>query len=122
MPLETVMHQRVGLCRKILAMRQAVRSGLGVHAAPNPIWDMLLDLYIAEQEGRGVYLWSLCIAAHIPISTAHRKVAEMEKQGLLVRKAAFRDRRMIGVKMTLDGRTRIEALLDRLYEIWKMDI
>jgi DNA-binding MarR family transcriptional regulator len=75
---------------------------------------MLLDLYMAHHEQREVYLWPLCMAANTPLSTAHRKIGEMERRGLVVRDMTARDRRRIGVRMTDEGLSKITSLLDRI--------
>lgn len=112
---------RVDFCRKIFAMRKAIGTHLGDPFCPTPCLDMLLDLYVAEQEGRRVYLWSLCMAAHVPISSAHRKVSEMEKQELVTREKVRRDRRQIGVQLTPAGRDVVVQLLDAFVSIWKIE-
>ena len=107
-------NRRVTLCRALIQIRRAIGDSLGFTLCPNPIWDMLLDLYVAQHEARDVYLWPLCMAANTPLSTAHRKIGEMEKQGLLARAISGRDRRRIGIKLTDQGMTTITALLDRI--------
>ena len=108
---------RVNMCRKLVDMRSAVGDALGYGFCPSPIVDMLLDLYLAWHDKRGVYLWSLYMTAHVSTSTAHRKVLEMEKDGLLIRECSDRDRRCIGVAITAGGLHRVNSLLDRLIGI-----
>lgn len=104
-------------CRKVVTMRKALGEALGYRHCANPIWDMLLELYIAEREQRIVYLWSLCSFANVPFSTACRKVTEMEEIGLVRRNATHRDRRGVEVTLTVKGEGLIVSLLDRLTEI-----
>lgn len=106
--------RRLVICRALIQIRKAVGDSLGFGLCPNPVWDMLLDLFVAHQEQRQVYLWPLCVAANIPISTAHRKIGEMEKWGLLTRETAERDRRRIGVVLTEQGMATVISLLDRI--------
>ena len=106
--------RRIALCRSVIDIRKAVGDSLGFALCPSPIWDMLLDLFLAHHEGRDVYLWPLCMAANTPLSTAHRKINEMERQGLLVRTAAARDRRRIGVAISAQGLATVTSLLDRI--------
>ncbi|WP_157801166.1 MarR family winged helix-turn-helix transcriptional regulator [Sphingobium sp. LB126] len=89
-------------------------EALGFSVCANPIWDMLLDLYLARFELREVYLWPLCIASHCPLSTAHRKVLFMERCGLVVRSKIGRDRRRINVAMTDRGGELMDGILDRM--------
>lgn len=39
-----------------------------------PTWDMILDLYIADREGRRVDVSSLCLASGVAHTTANRYV------------------------------------------------
>ena len=109
---------RMETCRKLVTMRKALGDALGYRHCANPIWDMLMELYIAERERRIVYLWSLCSFANVPFSTACRKVTEMEEIGLVRRNTAHRDRRGVVVTLTETGEGLIESLLDRLAEIY----
>lgn len=110
-------NRRTAMCRRLIDMRNAVGDALGYEFCPSPIWDMLLDLYLARHENRGVYLWSLYMVAHVSPSTAQRRVVEMEQQGLLMRELSDRDRRCIGVEMTEVGVETVNSLLDRLIGI-----
>ncbi|WP_150295586.1 MarR family transcriptional regulator [Sphingobium estronivorans] len=110
-------NHRMAMCRRLIDMRNAVGDALGYDFCPSPIWDMLLDLYLARHEKRGVYLWSLYMAAHVSPSTAHRRVLEMEKQGLVMRELSDQDRRCIGIEMTEGGVDKVNSLLDRLIGI-----
>lgn len=106
--------RRIEVCRLLISMRDIVGATLGFEVCPNPIWDMLLDLYLARFEHREVYLWPLCIASHCPLSTAHRKVLFMERRGLVVRSKIGRDRRRINVAMTDRGADVMDTILERM--------
>lgn len=114
MTKDPVDDRRIVLCRMLIQIRKAVGDSLGFTLCPNPVWDMLLDLYVAHHEQRDLYLWPLCIAANTPLSTAHRKITEMEKKGLLVRTLHDRDRRRVRVRLTTQSMVTIAALLDRI--------
>jgi hypothetical protein len=106
--------RRVSVCRALIEIRKAIGDGLGFSLCPSPIWDMLLDLYIAHHEQREVYLWPLCIAANAPLSTAHRKIREMEAKGYINRSPTVRDGRRIGITMTNQGLAITARLLDQI--------
>lgn len=59
----------------------------------DPAWDMLLDLFASELEGRRVSVSSLCIAAAVPPTTALRWIGAMHDAGLFERQADPNDRR-----------------------------
>ncbi len=106
--------RRREVCRRLIAERKLVGAKLGFDLCPAPTWDILLDLYLAHQEDRATYLWSLCMAAHIPTSSAHRKIAELTKKGLLTRSADGDDGRRVSVGLTEECRARLDALIDKI--------
>lgn len=59
----------------------------------DPGWDMLLDLFAAELEDRGVSVSSLCIAAAVAPTTALRWIGKMTEAGLFERRPDPFDRR-----------------------------
>ena len=82
----------------------------------DPAWNMLLDLYVNERRGSVVSVSSLCIAARVPSTTALRWLTMLEKRGLIGRRADDYDRRRSFLFLTEDGRSKIEATLDRAAE------
>lgn len=108
---------RIDICKRLVAMRKIVGVSLGYSLCPNPVWDMLLDLYLADHDHRDVFMLSLCGAANIPSSTAQRKIVEMEKAGWLRRESTDTDRRCIEVKLTPDGTCLVNNLLDGMIDI-----
>jgi|UPI0004011838 DNA-binding MarR family transcriptional regulator len=109
-----LMERRRELCRQLIAERKLVGAQLGFDLCPAPTWDMLLDLYLAHHEGRKTYLWSLCMAAHVPTSSAHRKITELVKKGLLTRSADGDDGRRVSVGLTGQCLARLHELFDRI--------
>jgi DNA-binding MarR family transcriptional regulator len=79
-----------------------------------PAWDILLDLFASQAEGKTVQVSSACIAAAVPASTALRYIAEMERRGLIKRAPSTQDRRSYHLTLTDEGRGHMEALLKRL--------
>lgn len=124
---------RAKACRILASMREATSDCLGSDFATTPRLDMLAQLYLAECERRTLHAWSLCLASHVPASTAHRKVGELERDGLVLcrrgaspehgteRSRRQRDHRYVRVSLTQEGRAKIVRLLDRLVGIWGGD-
>lgn len=122
---------RAQACRTLAGMREATSACFGEAFASTPRLDMLAHLYLAEREHRTLHAWSLCLAAQVPASTAHRKIRELERQGLVAcHRGAFaesrsdgsrryRDHRYVRVSLTEEGRARTARLLDQLVEIWE---
>ena len=77
-------------------------------------WDILLDLYASEEQGRPVTVSSACFGATVPPSTASRYLKAMEEQKLIVRVPSPSDRRAHYVKLSDAARTHMTDLLRRL--------
>lgn len=75
-----------------------------------PAWDILLDLFASDAEGKAVSISSACVAASVPMTTALRWVSRLEAEGLIER-AATGDRRRINVHLTQAGRQRIARVV-----------
>jgi predicted transcriptional regulator len=75
-----------------------------------PAWDILLDLFASEAEGKSVSISSACLAAAVPMTTALRWVSRLEEEGLIERSATG-DRRRINVHLTRSGRERVERIV-----------
>lgn len=76
-----------------------------------PAWDMLLELYSADVEGREVPTTSLCIASTAASTTALRHIEVLERTGLIERRPNPRDNRVTLIRLSLNGRTRMGAYL-----------
>ena len=64
-------------------------------------WDILLDLFIAREEGRDVTLSSICESARLAESAMLRCLAMLIEEGLILREARSQDPR--GNHLTLSG-------------------
>lgn len=109
-------NRHLPLCRALIRQRQLVTDLVGSMLCANPVWDMLLDLYVADQEGRLPYIWPLSVAGRVPISSAHRKIDVMVQHGLVVRVVDESDRRRVGIQLTAQFRERLELLFNRLMQ------
>ena len=84
----------------------------------DPAWEMLLDLTHARLAGKRVSVSSLCIAAHVPATTALRRIGDLVRSGLVTREKDENDGRRVFVELTEDGVARMnlyfEAVLKAL--------
>jgi DNA-binding MarR family transcriptional regulator len=80
----------------------------------DPAWDMLLDLYIAHYRKKEVGASSLCLAARVPRTTAHRWIDTMEHSGLIKRSCDHRDRRRIFIELSENARLTMDRYFDQL--------
>lgn len=94
--------------------RRIVGEVLGFALCSDPAWDMLLDLYSAQQSGRAVYLSALWAAGNIPSSSAHRWTTIMAAQGLLIRHSDLKDRRRVQVRLSDSMVGALDTLMDQL--------
>ncbi len=78
-----------------------------------PAYDILLDLYVSQHEGRQVTISDACNAAHVPWTTAVRQVRKLHALGLVLRLDDDLDRRRCYV--VLDPKTL--SMLDQLFEL-----
>jgi predicted transcriptional regulator len=107
--LDPTTYRRVRICRLLVKERKRVGAHLGFALCPVPAWDMFLDLYLAFHHGQAISIWSLCLAANIPTSTAHRKIGEMIEEGIF-------QRGMEGGRVMVSLTSEYIAKLDRLFD------
>ena len=105
--------RRVALAKWILTSRKRRRSMLPCMRFGEPTWEMILDLYIADAEGRRIDTSSLCLASGVAPTTALRYVDLLADDGLIGRTDDCRDGRRALIDMSAVLRSAIEVWLDR---------
>lgn len=99
-PLES---QIVDWARELYRRRrhreQLFRCGL----FSDPVWDILLDLFIAQSENRSICVSSACIGASVPTTTALRHINYMIDAGLLNRIPHPNDSRSRLLELTVEA-------------------
>ncbi len=65
-----------------------------------PAWDLLLDLFLMQAEGRQVSVTDGCIGSANPTTTAIRHIGRLELAGLVVRERDDEDRRRSWLRLT----------------------
>lgn len=93
--------------------RTAVFSGHG-DLFGEPAWDILLDLFIAREAGRQVYVSSACIAADVPATTALRWLAILQQRGLVERCDDMADGRRVYVRLSDPA----AAMMEKWLMLW----
>jgi CheY-like chemotaxis protein len=97
--------------RNILGDLRALRRLRARHLPPGlesePCWEMLLDLCDESRLGRPVSVTSLAGASGLPMTSALRRIQELESGGLIKRIPDKRDRRRATVLLTDKGRAAI---------------
>lgn len=69
----------------------------------DPCWDILIELLVAELNGRPVTTGHLTLAAGVPVTTALRRLGELEARGYLHRYKDAADWRRNNVRLTAQG-------------------
>jgi hypothetical protein len=78
----------------------------------DPARDMLLDLFVAVEEGRDMSVTSCCIAAMVPPTTALRWLALLKEQGLVLEEPDTRDRRQKLLHLAPYARAQMRDFMD----------
>jgi len=103
------------LARTMLDERASRRKLLGDDLPCEPVWDILLDLFVHCERGRAVSVSSACLAANLPTTSALRLIKGMEQRGLIVRISDPSDGRRHFVHITDDTQRAMRAHLSRWY-------
>lgn len=103
----------LALARKAYALR---RKRAAIFGNPDlfgePAWDILLDLYIAQAEGKPVSVSSACIGSAAPSTTGLRWLGVLADEGLVVRENDSNDNRRVLVRLTSAGMTAMERYFE----------
>lgn len=78
----------------------------------DPVWNILLDLYVAEKRGKRISTSSLGIAAAVPRSTAQRCIAALVQEAKLVRYPDEGDARRYWIALSADSRLILDSYFD----------
>lgn len=100
--------ERAQLARSILRHRRQRADHFPVDLFSDPAWDMLLDLYAADDEGADVPVSSLCVAAAVPQTTALRWINVLVNKGLAVRQETPGATRRVHIALSDKGRASLD--------------
>jgi len=105
--------QHLSLARKFYALR---RRRTAIFGNPDlfgePAWDILLDLYIAQADGKSVSVSSACIGSAAPATTGLRWLGVLADTGLIVRENDADDHRRVMVRLSAHGMAAMERFFD----------
>ena len=97
--------------QRILKLRRSRQEIFGDPLFGEPAWDMLLELYSANLQGRQESVSSLCIASGVPSTTALRWINTLEEEEWIERQADPSDGRRSFLSLTPKGL----AAMDRFF-------
>ena len=99
--------------RTMLASRRKMEQFFPTLFA-DPARDMLLDLFVAVEEGRELSVTSCCIAAMVPPTTALRWLSLLKAQGLVLEEPDTRDRRQKLLRLAPFARQQMRQFFDAI--------
>ena len=79
-----------------------------------PVWDILLDLYVRGASNQPTSVTSACIASGVPATTALRYIRLLERQGLVARRADAADARRNFLELSPRGQALLDNYLDEI--------
>jgi DNA-binding MarR family transcriptional regulator len=85
-----------------------------------PVWDLLLDLYINEKSGKTISVSSLCFGTGVPNTTGLRYLAALEKSGWISRTPDPADRRRVWINLLPGALAEMDGYVDRLATMWNV--
>ena len=78
----------------------------------DPAWDMMLDIFLAEAEGRETPVMNLCLSSQVPETTTLRWVKTLEHEGIFVRQKDEHDQRRMLVRLSPSAAEAMASYLD----------
>ena len=110
----------LALAREIYKERERRRDYFEVSLFGEPGWDIMLDLFIAECEGKSLSISAACAGAGVPSTTALRWIAVLVDKSLIARFEDESDQRRRFVMLTEQGKRAMRAYLEnsRRIKVW----
>lgn len=103
---------KVELLEKLREMRRVRSKYLPEELFSDPCWDVLLDLYEARLSSKQVSVTSLGATSGVPMSTALRRIGELQQHGLVERICDTEDKRRSFVVLTRQGLQALDNFFD----------
>jgi DNA-binding MarR family transcriptional regulator len=107
----------VDVAKRLYELRKVRDALLGKALFSEPAWDILLDLFISDHQGRRLSVSAVCIGARAPSATALRYLTLLQEADLIERTRDQCDGRRSHVQLTALGRRRMVGLLGRLIDV-----
>ena len=83
----------------------------------DPVWAMVLELCAARLENRTLSVTSLCLASGLPVTTALRRLDELERDGHIKRTPDKDDRRRVFVVLQTEFYERALSQIEVMHRI-----
>ncbi len=105
---------RLAVAQALLAGRRSRSTLLSGLRFAEPLWDMILEMYVAAAEGKHFKVLKLCAVSGGSVTTALRYLKQLEEEGYMVRQADEYDTRSLIVVMQPSLQKAVDEWLDRL--------
>ena len=96
-----------------IQVRRMRKTHFGTAQMSGATWDMMLDLMLANANGRTLSASDLATGAAVPLSSGLRMIASIEAMGLVKRSIDERDRRRTIVRLTDAGVERMASYFEK---------
>jgi DNA-binding MarR family transcriptional regulator len=93
-------NQSMRRARELVSARARRGNFFNSSLFSDPAWDILLELYVAETEGKRLCVSAIGVMAAIPATTVLRWLAALEQEGLVMRAGDPFDARRVFVSLT----------------------
>ena len=107
-PLPIAAEQLPALVRLEIELLRLRRRLIGDEQG-DPVWAMVLELCAARLDNRELSVTSLCLASGLPVTTALRRLDELERDGRIQRNPDRTDRRRVFVALDDEYHERVLA-------------
>ncbi|WP_267383395.1 winged helix DNA-binding protein [Sphingomonas sp. GC_Shp_2] len=111
-PRRSVSDGIIDVAQRAYALNERRTALMGEGLFGDPAWNIMLDLFLSECEGRPLCVTSVCVGARASSATALRYIALLRARGLLDRIADTVDKRRTYVRLTDRGWNAMVDLLD----------
>jgi DNA-binding MarR family transcriptional regulator len=101
----------LNVAKRIVAIRRRRERAFGGEMFFDPVWDILLELYVANGDRTNVSVGNACIASSVPMTSALRWCQLLQDRGLVYREKDPRDGRRIFLRMSDETHGRLTSLL-----------
>lgn len=108
--------RHVAICLDLIANRELVGKHIGFELSADPVWDMLLDLFVWEHRGRDIAISSLASAANVPATTARASIRTMQDLGWVYRQPDAGDGRRIYIRLTDKAHSALADIFEGIAE------
>lgn len=105
---------RNDFARRLLSFHLRVNELMDGRVFRDPAWPMLLDIFVAANEGRKVTVTCLARTMKISPTTGVRLIERLEGHGLLARRDDPADARRTFVEPTAKGNANVGRVLDEM--------